>query len=288
MYTATHREGSPRAGTPVGPSGDCARPAAARLFGAVTPTPDDPTSEPADPPAFTVPPPSPLSLAPPKSRGYRSAFADRFGDERTVVNVALFAFLGLAPVFMFVSALLANLLEVPDSLQWPVIVIGGLGLAGGVGWAAMRLARGGAFGLARFTLPDGGTTPYQRTYSHIEAIAARGQVDEALLAYEAELRSAPNDIDLLARAADLYLAHKRQPARAADLLRLIRRVPGAPPARVLYASQRLVDLYLGALDDRGKALVELRMIVDRFPGSPAAAFAREGLDKLRREHHGGA
>ncbi len=44
--------------------------------------------------------------------------------------------------------------------------------------------------------------------------------------------------------------------------------------RELYATQRLADLYLGALGDDGRAMVELRRLVERFPGTREGDGAR--------------
>jgi hypothetical protein len=50
---------------------------------------------------------------------------------------------------------------------------------------------------------------------------------------------------------------------------------------VLYASQRLIDLYRGPLADEGRALVELRRLAETFPNSPAAAHAREAIRRIK-------
>jgi hypothetical protein len=63
----------------------------------------------------------------------------------------------------------------------------------------------------------------------------------------------------------------------------IRQVPGARRPDELYASQRLIDLYLGPLQDPGRATVELRRLVERFPDTPDAAGARAALERLRAE-----
>ena len=43
----------------------------------------------------------------------------------------------------------------------------------------------------------------------------------------------------------------------------------------------LVDLHLGPLEDEGRALVELRRLIDGFPGTREAEMAREALAKLK-------
>lgn len=70
---------------------------------------------------------------------------------------------------------------------------------------------------------------------------------------------------------------------------MLRRLRSAVPDQELYATQRLVDLYLERMREPVRALPELRRIVERFPGSPEAAGAEHALRKLRelrasREH----
>jgi len=55
------------------------------------------------------------------------------------------------------------------------------------------------------------------------------------------------------------------------------------PARELYATSRLVDLLLGPLGDRGRAVVELRRLAARHPGTPEATHAAKAIARLRAE-----
>ena len=50
-----------------------------------------------------------------------------------------------------------------------------------------------------------------------------------------------------------------------------------------YASQKIIDLLLGPLGDRGRAMTELRMLIDRHPASREAEGAREALRNLKAE-----
>ena len=233
---------------------------------------------------FERPHPSPATELPPRSE-YRPGIAERFGDDASTAPTAIYACLVLSPVFIGLGFLLAELLKVTG--VWVVPFALGVGALGGLGvlYGSMFFARRIGKGVGGMVLPSGATTPYQRQFSQQDALAAAGRIDEALDSYEAEVAAAPADVEAIMRTADLYLQHKRNPERAAELLRSVRRIAGARPEKVLYASHRLVDLYLGALNDRGRAIVELRIIIDRFPGSQAATFAREGLARLKREHH---
>jgi hypothetical protein len=233
---------------------------------------------------FQRPAPSPAESLPPRTK-YRRGLAERFGDDAQIAPTAIYAFLVMTPVMGVIGFLVSGLIGLPGAWTFPFAI--GFGLVAGLGimFGAMAVARRAGKTMGSVVVPSGASTPYQRQFSSQEALAAHGRVDEALMAYETELKVKPQDLALVMKAAELYLEQKVNPERAAELLRQVRRIEGAPPEKVLYASHRLVDLYLGPLNDRGRAIVELRVIIDRFPNSQAATFAREGLLKLKREHH---
>lgn len=56
----------------------------------------------------------------------------------------------------------------------------------------------------------------------------------------------------------------------------------------LYATSRLVDLLIGPLDDRGRAVAELRRLADRHPGTPEGAHAVTAIARHKAELFAGA
>ena len=134
--------------------------------------------------------------------------------------------------------------------------------------------------------PTGSSTPYEPTYSNEQALAARGDHAGALEAYDEAMRLRPMDPEPRFQAAEL-LAKSSTPEKAVRLFVQARRLSGRHRSRELYATQRLLDLYLGRLDDRPRARAELRQLVKRFPGTREAAAAEKLLDELSRElpHH---
>jgi hypothetical protein len=133
-----------------------------------------------------------------------------------------------------------------------------------------------------FLWPNRGAAPREATWSHIEAMAAAGDVAGALGAYEQAIASEPTAIVPRAQAAELY-ARGTDHARAAALFAEIRRVPGCSPQQDLYATQRLIDLYDGPLAEPARSLTELRRIIEPHPESREAPFARAALAKRKRE-----
>ena len=164
--------------------------------------------------------------------------------------------------------------------QVPVIV----GFGSTASFVAMRVglgfARSAGAAFARFVAPSGSTTPYQYGYSYQQALAARGDVTGALESYEAVLRERPADVEAIAQTAELY-ATSGNALRAVQLFRALRAIPGVSEARDMYASNRLVDLYL-LTKQEGRALVELRRLIERYPGTDASRRAHDALGRLKR------
>lgn len=170
--------------------------------------------------------------------------------------------------------------------------VAGAAIASGVfAGLAVRFVSLGAAGVAgsavRHALqPSGASTPYQHQYSYQDALAAKGDFMGAIESFEALLAESPDDFEARVRVADLYARAARQPAKAAEHFRAVQRAPDVTPERLIYASNRLVDLYMGPLDDEGRALVELRKIVDRYPGSAVAHQARAALKTIKERRDG--
>ncbi len=184
--------------------------------------------------------------------------------------------------FVGIGALLGERLHL-RGLWLPLFA---LGVGGGVGWSVQRFARavatGAGRGIAAFLYPSGDSAPYEMTFSAHDALEARDDSVGAMAAYEATIAQRPTNVRAKRQAAELH-ARVGHPIRAAELLADIRRLPGVRPADELYATQRLIDLYLGPLGDAGRAMVELRRVADRFAGTPEAAGARRAIERLKAE-----
>jgi hypothetical protein len=132
---------------------------------------------------------------------------------------------------------------------------------------------------------SGSSTPYAQQYSYQQALVMQGRINDALESFEAVIAESPDSVDVRVRTAELYLRDKRDAVRAAELFREIQRMPLVTQGEDIYATNRLCDLLTGPLNDRGRALVELRRLIDRYPGSPAADHARRAIASLKPAHH---
>lgn len=184
------------------------------------------------------------------------------------------------------SSFLSQLTRYTGGARLLFVVVTAVVVAGVLFAMTHQMPAGVANMLVSFLAPNKGTAPRETSYSHIQAMVARGDIAGALLAYEAVIAADPGAVDASLRAADLYASSGRDPARAAALLVDVRRRPGLSPQRDLYATQRLIDLYDGLLQQPQRSLTELRRIVERHPGTREAEFARVALARRKAESRG--
>ena len=226
-------------------------------------------------------PPPVLPPGKENSPDYSSSWFERAGPDiglrfkaggyGVLVSFAVFAALGI----------LSLLGGVPSF--GTVVVFLAVALGAGVLTAFMgsRLGDGAGAVAKSFIQPSGNSTPYEQTFSYQEAMIMRGDFDGALESYEAIIAEQPGLVAPRMKAAEHYARGNRNAARAAELFREIRDTVGVPTRDALYASSRLVDLYDGPLQDPGRALVELRRIIERYPGTSLAEHARTALPALK-------
>lgn len=146
---------------------------------------------------------------------------------------------------------------------------------------ALALAGGSAQGLTSFVAPSGGGTPSPADWSYEKSLLARGQVDEAVSALEVRLANAPDDAALCLFLADVYAREGRDAAKAERLFLRARETPGAAKAHDYQATTRLIDLYLGPLDQPARGAEELERMRRLHPGTQGALHAETALRRLR-------
>ncbi len=153
-------------------------------------------------------------------------------------------------------------------------VLGVLALFG-----AIRLIQWVSSGTVLAFLNPGGSGRSTRVHSHAEALAATGKLDDAANAFEALRVTHGDDVASLRAEAELFAGAGNDPLRASELFQRIRRVKEATLQDERYATHRLIDLYVGPLNDKGRVMVELRRMADRFPDT---VDGRSALAELRR------
>ncbi len=125
-------------------------------------------------------------------------------------------------------------------------------------------------------------TPTPPSYWRAQALAVRGSPGEALEALEAEACSDPGDPGPCLRAATLCIEQLDDPQGALKWYKRARAAERITAQTDAYVSIRLVDLY-ETTGETGRAVVELRRLLERHPESQYAQSARARLRDLKTE-----
>lgn len=166
---------------------------------------------------------------------------------------------------------------------WRLILftLGGSGTLSGLAlWVGTRASRAAGSG-AQHVYLGGSGTPYEDSFSQEQAMVMQRNYAGALRLFEEKILATPKYAKLLIAAADLYGTDGDNPKRAAELYKEVQRLEDVQPGQDIYVSNKLADLYLGKLKEPGRALVEFRRLMARYPGSPAAKNAKLALDNLK-------
>lgn len=205
---------------------------------------------------------------------YKPTIFDRHGPD-ALERIRALSYGGM--VFGLTFGVMA--LEVGFSV-WTLVVplIAAVATAG----SAFLLGKAAGEGWMKFTV-GGASTPYEEQFSYQQSLVMQGKVNEALASFEDIIAASPEAIEPRILAAELYAKDRASARRAAELLREVQRIRSIPPGRDIYATNRLVDLLIGPLRDPGRAVIELRKLIDRHPTSTAAVHARDALARIKRE-----
>ncbi len=146
----------------------------------------------------------------------------------------------------------------------------------------MGLKMGDTAGAGAQTIYMGGSnTPYEDSFSQEQALVMQRDYAGALHLYEQRILETPRYAKLLIAAADLYATLGENPKRAAELYKEVQRLADVPPGQDIYVSNKLADLYLGKLKEPGRALVEFRRLMTRYPGSVTEKHAKSAIENLK-------
>ena len=181
-----------------------------------------------------------------------------------------------------IAAALAIRAGFPPSSIVSAVVVGAVLGGAGVALFVLSISRGAGNALKSFIQPSGSGTPFERQYSYEDSLVVRGDVQGALASYDRIIAESPEESQPRLRAADVCLKSKLH-EKAELLFRDVQRMPRVAAKDDVYASNRLVDLYLTWPGNEAKGLRELRRLMDRYPNTAVATRARDGLASLKSQ-----
>jgi hypothetical protein len=120
-------------------------------------------------------------------------------------------------------------------------------------------------------------------YSAIETLVARGETAAAAEAYRERARNPGDRVEAGLRRAALMAGPLEQPETALVELEGLQRSDLSAPDD-LRVGAALVDLYDRRLGDPGRAMAQLRRLIDRHPGDRSIHRLRQALAALKAEH----
>lgn len=197
---------------------------------------------------------------------------------------------GAVVMFIFGSSMVGFGLPLPPLLaNHPVLMLIGFVVTGFVGGRTLgRALLDGSGNTAQMIYMPKAAGSYANTHSNIDALEAVGNYAGAVDAWEKVAIAQPGNHWPLMRAGELYLRLLNEPALALERFRAAQEVSGINTEHHIYVSQKIVDLYLGPLNDHGRALVELSKFVHVHAGTREAAHAREAIARIKAERDTGA
>lgn len=212
---------------------------------------------------------------------YKQSWLQRQGPDSIILVVVAGRMAPLFPAFFLLSVAVAVLRGMSLLAALGIGLVAAILLTAATAFFIRKWTDAGGAVFQKINMPSGRSTPYEEQFSYQETLAARGDVTGALESYEAIISERADAVLPRLRAAELCAKSGRDLVRATELFRSVRDMPGASARDILYASNRLVDLYNGPLRNPGRALVELRRIVERFPNSADAKSARGAIPGLK-------
>jgi hypothetical protein len=117
-------------------------------------------------------------------------------------------------------------------------------------------------------------------FSEVEALLARGQTALAAERYAERANEPGLRVEATCRRAVLLAGPLSAPALAAAELERLRE-PALDPAADRRVGTLLADLHARALGDPGRAMAELRRLLDAHPTAPETARWRRDLGELK-------
>jgi len=130
--------------------------------------------------------------------------------------------------------------------------------------------------------PSGRGTPYRQDYSQAGALLAKGEYVEAAEAYQTHIAERPDDPEPYLRLARMLRDQMGRYDEAATWFKAGRRDATITPAQEVLITHELIELFGNKLGRPERAAPEFARLIQRFPNSPEAAWARTELAEVKK------
>jgi tetratricopeptide (TPR) repeat protein len=205
--------------------------------------------------------------------------ASRIGNIGWAIVIILGIFTGFSLMALgFLGNLIGGILLAACLAGW--LTLGGYWLLN----KAVIDPAGDAIG--RLIVSSGSSTPSVAQHSNIETMEARGQYAEAAQAYRAVIAAEPQDLVACDKLGQLALRQLKDYGTALFAYREAEKRATEPTRRLGYAMM-VAGIYRDNLKDLGRAMVELRRIVAKYPDAPNRARLSAEVDELKALHFEG-
>lgn len=201
---------------------------------------------------------------------------------------------GIRNQMRYITCILGVFTVVSGVTYLTLPAVGGLLLAGcAAGWCVVgifyvlytRVIDPAGDAVGRILVPSGGSTPPVNQHSNIQAMEARGELRKAAEAYRAVIETEPEDIVACEKLGQLAFRELKDFGLAIWAYREADRRVNEPKRQLGYALI-VAGIYRDNVQDTGKAIVEIRKVLERFPNAANAAHLRAELDELKARHFG--
>lgn len=192
-------------------------------------------------------------------------------------------------VMVMAIATLLSGLEAVLLLNWAPLLVSLFGWAFVLLYGALEgvFVRHGGRVVGALTMPSGESTPSVNQHSNIQAMVARGDYAKAADAYRAAIGADPADVVACELLGRLALGELKDHQTALYAFREAERRSTEPRRQLGYALL-VAGVYRDNLRDPGRAAVELRRVLERYPDAPNVAALRAELEQLKTHHFEGA
>jgi hypothetical protein len=223
-------------------------------------------------------------MKPPRT-SYKRTFFDKHGPAGEHVLKAYSYGAMVSGIIFTASMLVATIGKVNIFQPKPLATIVIAAAVVGVLVAQVALHLGNAAGAtAKYFTAGGSSTPYEEAFSHEQALIMQRDYAGAAACFEHRIQTAGElpDVRAVIAGADVYRDYKLDPKRSAELYKMAQKLPTLTPGQDVYVANKLADLYIGPLQQPGKALVEFRRLIERYPNSKTADHARLALNNVKQ------